>query len=571
MKAIEHVKRIEKECNATCLSKDIKNIKEKLNWICKDGHEFPKSIEKINQYLFCTKCSRKEKREKERIKFYAFIKSQEKKYDLTLISKEYFDNKKHLEWKCKNNHLFPARWANIQTGHGCPYCSGNKPLVPHTKTAKKLASERGGKLLSKEIYRTHEPYMWECSKGHQWQATYTSVKDRGAWCSWCAHGEPINLKSMRKIAGDRGGKCIKYIKKKHGHKHFLFECSEGHQWNGNANHIRRGSWCKECSSGLGERILREYFQQYFNKDFPNVRPNWLKNPKTNRNLELDGFNEELKIAFEHQGYQHYQKHYTNQRLDKQIYKDKIKEKVCKERGILLFIIPEIPRLTPLDELDDMVQDILLRNNFIKKRRELSIDFSNAYKNTHFKNQYLRLKEIVSKKNGKLLEKEFLGVKELHKIKCENLHIFEQTPDRIWNTDKWCSYCSGQKRLEPLLDELKRHANKMDGKLLSPSVRIKKQKVLWKCKLGHEWEASYETVIRQSKWCGVCEGRMQPVNLKRAKDLAKKYNGDCIKFVCSVNDNNHKIFLWKCDKGHEWEDRFHTVARNSWCKKCKIEL
>ena len=504
MKAKEHVKRIEKEFNAKCLTKDIRNIKEKLNWVCQEGHTFPKSIDKINQYSFCKKCFRKEKREKERIEFYKFIKTQEKKYNLTLISKEYIGNKEHLEWKCDNGHLFPASWANIQSGHGCPYCARKKPLVSHTKTAKKIAKDRGGKLLSVDVFRTDEMYWWECSKGHQWEASFSNVKYRESWCPTCAHGEPINLKSMKKIARDRGGKCIKYTKTIKGHKHFLFECSEGHQWDANANKIRLGTWCGECSSGLGERILREYFQQYFNKEFPNVRPSWLKNPKTNKNLELDGFNEELKIAFEHQGYQHYQNHHTNKKLDEQIYRDKIKKKICEERGILLFIIPEIPRLTTLDELDSIIQDILLKNNIIKKKKNVSIDFSNAYKNTHFKKQYKRLQEIVTKKNGKLLETKFLGVKELHRIKCENSHIFEQTPDRIWNTNKWCAYCVGQKRVEPLVDELKRHAKKMGGKLLSDSVNTKKHKVLWQCKYGHEWKANYESVIRNSRWCSECK-------------------------------------------------------------------
>ena len=52
MKAKEHVKRIEKEFNAKCLTKDIRNIKEKLNLVCQEGHTFPKSIDKINQYTF---------------------------------------------------------------------------------------------------------------------------------------------------------------------------------------------------------------------------------------------------------------------------------------------------------------------------------------------------------------------------------------------------------------------------------------------------------------------------------------------------------------------------------------
>ena len=43
---------------------------------------------------------------------------------------------------------------------------------------------------------------------------------------------------------------------------------------------------------------REILESIYSVPFKPCRPNFLKNPKTGRNLELDGYNEELKIAFE---------------------------------------------------------------------------------------------------------------------------------------------------------------------------------------------------------------------------------------------------------------------------------
>ena len=51
-----------------------------------------------------------------------------------------------------------------------------------------------------------------------------------------------------------------------------------------------------CKTGIGisEKICRKYFEYLFNKPFNRIRPSWLSE------LELDGYNEELNIAFEYQ-------------------------------------------------------------------------------------------------------------------------------------------------------------------------------------------------------------------------------------------------------------------------------
>ena len=94
----------------------------------------------------------------------------------------------------------------------------------------------------------------------------------------------------------------------------------------------------------GERLCRHILEEIYNKPFPSVFPSFLKNPKTPKNLELDGYCEELKMAFEYNGAQHYKhvkRFQPNGEVDLlyQIQKDEFKKKRCKEMGIYLINIP----------------------------------------------------------------------------------------------------------------------------------------------------------------------------------------------------------------------------------------
>ena len=85
-------------------------------------------------------------------------------------------------------------------------------------------------------------------------------------------------------------------------------------------------------TSYGEQLCRELLKKWFPNDgvLYNYRPMWLKNPATGRNLELDIFYPDLKIAFEFNGIQH--------KLLQQSRKDYFKNKKCYELGIMLLSV-----------------------------------------------------------------------------------------------------------------------------------------------------------------------------------------------------------------------------------------
>ena len=112
---------------------------------------------------------------------------------------------------------------------------------------------------------------------------------------------------------------------------------------------------KESRRGRGklnkhEERCREIFQRIYGRQFKSVRPKWLENPVTGKNLELDGYCPETRtplgkgLAFEYDGVQHskYNKHFHRGGPDEFIYqckKDSWKNIRCKQEGVFLVRIP----------------------------------------------------------------------------------------------------------------------------------------------------------------------------------------------------------------------------------------
>ena len=93
----------------------------------------------------------------------------------------------------------------------------------------------------------------------------------------------------------------------------------------------------------GEAECRRVLQNHFREPFPNKRPSYLINPMSGRALEIDCYNERLKIGCEYHGRQHFEytpfMHKNREAFQKQRYRDQIKIDKCRELGIKLIIVP----------------------------------------------------------------------------------------------------------------------------------------------------------------------------------------------------------------------------------------
>lgn len=94
------------------------------------------------------------------------------------------------------------------------------------------------------------------------------------------------------------GECLSTIDDyENAHSKLKIKCSVGHIFKKSSNGISR-SWCPSCNIFYGEAYSRYILEQFFDCEFNKIRPEWLLNKEGNK-LELDGYNEEYKIAFEY--------------------------------------------------------------------------------------------------------------------------------------------------------------------------------------------------------------------------------------------------------------------------------
>lgn len=440
--------------------------------------------------------------------------------------------------------------------------STRKSKTEYLKECKDHAKSKGGECLSKDYINTSSKLSWKCDKGHAWKANRLSVIKHGTWCPECFGKKKLTIEEMQDLGVERGGKCLSKEIKNRDDK-LEWECERGHRWKASGHSVKNSkSWCPYCSGKLSERITRKYFEHIFSKKFPKKWPNWLRNDRGNK-MELDGYNEELKIAFERNGKQHYkfiphfQKKVENFKRQKK--DDLRKKKLCKERDITLI---EVPYTIDYEDMQDYIAKACKKRGIKVPENVPEIDYKdlNAFSPEKLKD----FRDFVESKGGKLLTKNFLGDKKKHKLQCDKGHQWWSTPNNT-KSGKWCPKCYeesiGDNRRKYNIDYMQNYAKSRGGKCHSTDYKNLKDIMDWECKYGHRWSSKAHYAIYNKSWCPKCAKGC----IEEMQDIAQSRGGFC-------RSKEHKGATTKlefeCAEGHVWWTEPNNVKnRGTWCPIC----
>jgi hypothetical protein len=170
------------------------------------------------------------------------------------LSEIYIKNSRNLSWRCSKGHEWQATYSNVQQGAWCHECGGSKPKT--LADMHRLAAEQGGLCLSKEYFNTTTKLMWQCANGHRWKALPLNIY-KGRWCPECGD-TTLSLDYMQQLAAEHDGQCLSR-KYKNNHTQLVWECVRGHRWKAQPSSLLAGHWCQKCA-GLKRRLSIEDMQ-----------------------------------------------------------------------------------------------------------------------------------------------------------------------------------------------------------------------------------------------------------------------------------------------------------------------
>lgn len=423
------------------------------------------------------------------------------KVDLILLEKSYLGFEKKHRVICSKGHVTYKTYRDIKVGTGCKECKGEKignSLRKSIEDLKIIEEKANLTLLSTTYIGARDKVKWKCNTcGYEWEAEPYSILGaikRGTnGCKKCSN-RFFDIDLLNEIIEKKEGRLIEVIQNKNPIQ-LIVQCKYDHKFTISSSLLKKEKWCPSCSEYLGEKVCRFYFEEFLGKPFPKIRPKWLRS-SFGTLLELDGYNEELKLAFEHNGEQHYSltTHYITDPnvLEKRFELDKQKMDLCQKNKICLIIITEVNNKIPLSEIGHLIYNKIIENNFTptKTLAEVILDPKKVYyPNDH--EMFQKLENYAIDHKGKIIDQYYKGYEKKYSFECEKGHIFETSIRSLLHGKSWCPICNGGIRKN--IDFLHELAQKLNITCLSTKYISSKSKYTWECSNGHIWDASIDSI------------------------------------------------------------------------------
>lgn len=518
------------------------NSGKKAWWRCKAGHIWEARIDHRNKGIGCPVCSRKRGYEgvndivtikPDLAKEWHYIKNGRIEPNQVAVN----SNKKYW-WICSLGHEWQSTVNARSSGSGCPTCSGKIVLAGFNDLATKnpcLAKEwnylKNGLLKPEMItVNSNQKVWWVCQSGHEWEATVNN-RNSGRGCPVCSNRKVLtghndlfsqypDLSSEWNY--DRNQFPPSAVVSKSGRK-VWWKCSQcGHEWKATVVSRVSGTGCPHCYSRNRTSFPEQAIFYYLKKAFPDAISRYTDIFKNGS--ELDIYLPVVNTGIEYDG------SYWHKTTAE---KDALKYSVCREHGIRLIRVKETKSNMDLEICDKCIY----------------------------------VEDSLDKAISELLE--FLGASVAHNIQLDRMEILHSYYSAV-RADSLA-----EKR--PDLAEAWNHERNMG---ITPYMVyvFSNEKVWWRCRYGHEWEASVSNRSNLNRGCPYCSHQKANEGINDLEtlfpELLKEWDFDRNAGVVPrslLPGSNRKVW-WKCSEcGNNWATSVNHRTSGRGCPKCSIRI
>ena len=137
----------------------------------------------------------------------------------------------------------------------------------------------------------------------------------------------------------------------------------------------------------------------------------------------------------------------------------------------------------------------------------------------------KLKEVqrlAKIRDGKCLSDTYVNSNIKMLFECKEKHQWETSFRNIKYGNSWCPHCSKKAKLT--IEEMQKIASERGGKCLSQEYINQETKLLWKCAVGHKWQAKPKHIKNDNQWCPICFSKRRDKGLRKAANTQYKKLG-----------------------------------------------
>jgi len=400
------------------LTSEYNGCKQKLDFICPNGHRHNISFDKWLKGQRCYYCNGNVRLSNTEVK----REFEENGY---ILLSQYKNSGTKLKYKCPQGHIGEMKWDHFRDGHRCPECSGNKPISREKISAR--FSSMGYKFLDKINNNGIRRLSYVCDKGHYGETTWYNF-NKGIRCNECAGKAKKTVDFLRNEFNTEGYALVTE-NYENCHQKLHLVCPNGHNyyvsWDNWNNKNSRCTKCSEWGRSNQETELFEFLNGICDKIIRNDRS--LISP-----YEIDFVIPEKNVAIEYCGlYWHSElagrnRNYHIDKLDK-----------CQSKGYRLITIFEDEFVNRKEIVFSRLKTILgLNSNKIFARdclvKEISTNEASEFCNKHHLQGY----HGSSIKIGAFYKNKLVSVMTFSKPSIAKGSKYKE--DFIWELSRFCS-------------------------------------------------------------------------------------------------------------------------------------